>query len=71
MTSLGTDTRILSGEERMLIGGELQHAAGGAKFRVIHPGTEEVVGQVTDATIADMERAGEPPACIRLDRLVP
>jgi acyl-CoA reductase-like NAD-dependent aldehyde dehydrogenase len=53
----GTATGILAGEQRMLIDGELQHTASGALFDVVHPGNEEVVGQATDGTIADMNRA--------------
>ena len=41
----------------MLIDGELQHTASGATFDVIHPASEEVAGQATDGTVADMERA--------------
>jgi aldehyde dehydrogenase (NAD+) len=52
-----TDTRILAGEQRMLIDGELQLADGDAKFNVEHPGSGHVVGQATDATVADMKRA--------------
>ena len=52
-----SDTGVLAGEERMLIDGELQHTASGAKFDVIHPASEEVAGQATDGTVADMERA--------------
>jgi aldehyde dehydrogenase (NAD+) len=47
----------LAGEERMLIDGELQFTGSGAKFDVIHPASEEVAGQATDGTVADMERA--------------
>ncbi len=41
----------------MLIDGELQFADGGALFDVEHPGSGDIVGQATDATVADMERA--------------
>ena len=47
----------LAGDERMLTDGELQHTGSGAKFDVIHPASEEVAGQATDGTVADMERA--------------
>jgi acyl-CoA reductase-like NAD-dependent aldehyde dehydrogenase len=48
---------VLAGDERMLIDGELEHTGGGAKFDVIHPASEQAVGQATDGTVADMERA--------------
>ena len=57
MTQTASDTGILAGEQRMLIGGELQHTASGALFDVEHPGTGEVVGWATDGTVADMDRA--------------
>ena len=41
----------------MLIDGELQYTDSGAKFDVIHPASEEVAGQATDGTVADMDRA--------------
>ncbi|OHV04706.1 aldehyde dehydrogenase family protein [Mycobacterium talmoniae] len=57
MTDVQSDTGVLAGEERMLIDGELQHTATDAKFDVVHPASEEVVGQATDGTTADMDRA--------------
>ncbi|MGV0834850.1 aldehyde dehydrogenase family protein [Mycolicibacterium thermoresistibile] len=57
MTSVQDETGVLAGDERMLIDGELQHTSSGAKFDVIHPANEEVAGQATDGTVADMERA--------------
>ncbi|MEZ0367059.1 aldehyde dehydrogenase family protein [Mycobacterium sp. pUA109] len=57
MTEVQSDTGVLAGEERMLIDGELQHTASGATFDVIHPASEEAVGQATDGTTADMDRA--------------
>jgi aldehyde dehydrogenase (NAD+) len=41
----------------MLIDGELRYTDSGAKFDVIHPATEEVAGQATDGTVADMDKA--------------
>ena len=41
----------------MLIDGELVDARAGAVFDVIHPASEEAVGQAADGTVADMERA--------------
>ncbi|BBZ02674.1 aldehyde dehydrogenase [Mycolicibacterium chitae] len=57
MTQTQSGTGILAGEQRMLIDGELRHTDGGALFDVVHPGNEEVVGQVADGTTADMGRA--------------
>ena len=57
MASVQSDTGVLAGDERMLIDGELQHTSSGAKFEVIHPASEQVAGQATDGTVADMERA--------------
>lgn len=54
---MDTDTGVLAGDERMLIGGQLRHTASGAKFDVIHPASEQVAGQATDGTVADMEAA--------------
>ena len=57
MTGVQTETGVLAGDERMLIDGELQFTGSGAKFDVVHPASEEVAGQATDGTVADMERA--------------
>ena len=57
MTQTQSDTGILAGEQRMLVDGELLHTASGALFDVVHPGNEQVVGQATDGTVADMDRA--------------
>ncbi|HEY9315681.1 aldehyde dehydrogenase family protein [Williamsia sp.] len=57
MTDVQVETGLLAGDQRMLIDGELQHTASGALFDVIHPGSEQVAGQATDGTVADMERA--------------
>ncbi|HJT94135.1 MAG TPA: hypothetical protein VJ777_19745, partial [Mycobacterium sp.] len=59
MTGVQTETGILAGDERMLIDGELPFTGSGAKFDVIHPASEQVAGQATDGTVADMERAVE------------
>ena len=45
------------GEVRMLIGGELVEAASGKRFDNVNPATEEVLGQVADASPEDMQRA--------------
>jgi acyl-CoA reductase-like NAD-dependent aldehyde dehydrogenase len=57
MTSVQSDSGVLAGDERMLIDGELQYTCSGAKFDVIHPASEQVVGQATDAGVDDMWRA--------------
>jgi aldehyde dehydrogenase (NAD+) len=41
----------------MLIGGELVEAASGKRFDNVNPATEEVLGQVADASPEDMQRA--------------
>ena len=46
-----------AGEARMLIGGELVEAASGKRFENINPATEEVLGEVADASAEDMQRA--------------
>ena len=46
-----------SGEVRMLIDGELVEAASGKRFENINPATEEVLGEVADASPEDMKRA--------------
>ncbi len=45
------------GELRMLINGKLVEGEGGKTFDNINPATEEVLGQVTDGTAADMQEA--------------
>jgi len=57
MTQAQTETGVLAGDDRMLIGGELQCTASGAMFDVVHPASEQVAGRATDGTVADMERA--------------
>jgi aldehyde dehydrogenase (NAD+) len=57
MTETQPETGVLAGDGRMLIGGELQEAAGGAAFDVIHPASEQVAGQAADGTVDDMARA--------------
>lgn len=57
MVGLQSESSLVAGDPRMLIDGELKLAAGDAMFEVIHPGTGEVAGQVTDATIPDIARA--------------
>ena len=50
-------TDQLGGEVRMLIDGELVEAASGKRFENINPATEEVLGEVADASAEDMRRA--------------
>jgi len=44
-------------ETRMLVGGELIHADSGKTFDNVNPATEEVLGQVADASAVEMQRA--------------
>ncbi len=46
-----------SHEWRMLIGGELTGADDGRTFDNVNPATEEVIGQVADASATEMQRA--------------
>jgi aldehyde dehydrogenase (NAD+) len=48
---------MAQGERRMLIGGELVLAESGRTFDNVNPATEEVLGDVADASAADMHRA--------------
>src|SRR5689334_17270214 len=48
---------MAQGERRMLIDGELLLAESGKTFQNINPATEEVLGDVTDASAAEMHRA--------------
>jgi aldehyde dehydrogenase (NAD+) len=47
----------VSGESRLLIDGKLVNATGNRSYPNVNPATEEVIGQVADATREDMERA--------------
>jgi acyl-CoA reductase-like NAD-dependent aldehyde dehydrogenase len=44
-------------EERLLVAGELRPAAGDRTYETVDPSTEEVLGTVADATVADAEEA--------------
>jgi hypothetical protein len=44
-------------EERLLIGGELLAAEGGATYENVNPANEEVIGRAGDASKGDLERA--------------
>ena len=57
MTDVQSGSGVLAGEQRMLIDGELQLTGSGALFDVVDPATEQVAGQVSDGTVADMGRA--------------
>jgi aldehyde dehydrogenase (NAD+) len=50
------DTKFI-GETRMLIDGKLVQAADGKTFDNVNPATEEVLGEVADASGVDMQRA--------------
>ncbi|MFI5040862.1 MAG: aldehyde dehydrogenase family protein [Acidimicrobiales bacterium] len=54
-----SDTPGFVGETRMLIDGELVEAQSGKCFENVNPATEEVLGEVADASPADMQRAIE------------
>jgi aldehyde dehydrogenase (NAD+) len=47
----------ISGESRLLIDGKLVNATGNRTYPNVNPATEEVIGQVADATREDMDRA--------------
>jgi aldehyde dehydrogenase (NAD+) len=52
-----TELAKFEGEVRMLVGGDLVEAASGKRFDNVNPATEEVLGQVADASSEDMDRA--------------
>ena len=54
-----SDTNGFTGEIRMLIDGELVEAQSGQRFENVNPATEGVLGEVADASAADMRRASE------------
>src|SRR4051795_7625486 len=51
------DAPLFTGEVRMMIDGKLVEAASGKTFDNINPATEEVLGQVADASAAEMRQA--------------
>ena len=51
------DTPAVQHEQRMLIDGELVEASSGKTFDNVNPATEEVLGEVADASTEDMRRA--------------
>jgi aldehyde dehydrogenase (NAD+) len=51
------ETPTVSPEPRMLIDGKLVEAASGKTFPNVNPATEEVLGEVADASAEDMQRA--------------
>ena len=51
------DALSFTGEIRMLIDGELVEADSGKRFENVNPATEEVLGEVADASAAEMQRA--------------
>jgi aldehyde dehydrogenase (NAD+) len=52
-----TSVLDLKSESRMLIDGKLVDAEAGKQFANINPATEEVIGEVADASAADMQKA--------------
>jgi aldehyde dehydrogenase (NAD+) len=57
MTTTTEKPTELTGETRMLIDGQLTEARSGRRFDNVNPATEEVLGQVADASVEDMEAA--------------
>ena len=55
---------VIAGEVRMLIDGELVEAASGKRFDNIDPATEEVLGEVADASAEDTPVAGGFESCV-------
>jgi aldehyde dehydrogenase (NAD+) len=53
----GKEDAVVHPETRMLIDGALVETASGATFENINPATEELLGQVTDGSKADMHQA--------------
>ena len=51
------ETPQVNPEPRMLIDGKLVEASGGTTFQNVNPATEEVLGEVADASSEDMHRA--------------
>jgi aldehyde dehydrogenase (NAD+) len=47
----------LEGEQHLLVDGKLEGAASGKTFANVNPATEEVLGEVADASTDDMDRA--------------
>jgi aldehyde dehydrogenase (NAD+) len=51
------DVLMIDPEANMLIDGKLAEAETGKTFENVNPATEEVLGRVADASVADMQRA--------------
>jgi len=49
--------RPISGEPRMLVGGDLTSASDGRTFSNVDPSTGEEIGEAADGTVEDMQRA--------------
>jgi aldehyde dehydrogenase (NAD+) len=56
MTTVSEGVKV-NPEQRMLIDGQLVEADSGRTFDNVNPATEEVLGQVADASAAEMQRA--------------
>ena len=56
MTTVSEAVKV-NPEQRMLIDGKLVEADSGKTFDNVNPATEEVIGQVADASTAEMQRA--------------
>ena len=55
--SAESTTPSVKPETRMLIDGKLVDADSGKTFANVNPATEEVIGEVADASAAEMQRA--------------
>ena len=53
----GLRGRVAAGESRMLVDGELVESSSGVRFPNVDPATGEVVGEVSDGTAEDLDRA--------------
>ena len=65
------ETPQVNPEPRMLIDGKLVESGTGTTFANVNPATEEVLGQVADASVEDMQPGHQRrPARLRRHRLV-
>jgi aldehyde dehydrogenase (NAD+) len=56
-TTADSPSTTAAGEVRMTIDGELVEAVSGKRFDNVNPATEQVIGDVADASVDDMRRA--------------
>jgi aldehyde dehydrogenase (NAD+) len=69
MTTVSEAVKV-NPEQRMLIDGKLVEADSGKTFDNVNPATEEVIGQVADASTPRCTGPSTRPARLRRDRLV-